>query len=184
MLRLRRRALARPHGCGAGRDRPLLAGHPGGEHDLALGPDRSRRVERERWRPWSELEELERISEKGFGKLTDLNRYRRQGRGGSGIKTLDITKRTGAVAAAEVIADSDQVYLVSKNAQVLRTSLSEIRSSGRATQGVTIFRMEPGDSVASIACANDIEVPENAVAVPSADGKGNGRAPAPRLKGA
>ena len=125
------------------------------------------------------------ISKKGYGKLTDLKRYRRQGRGGSGIKTLDITRRTGAVAAAEVIADSDQLYLVSEKAQVIRTSLSEIRSSGRATQGVTIFKLDPGDSVASIACAKDFKAPESAATgVPTTDGKGNGRLPAQDVKGA
>ena len=126
------------------------------------------------------------ISKKGFGKLTDLNRYRRQGRGGSGIRTLNVTKKTGAVAAAEVIAGSDQVYLVSESAQVLRTSLSEIRNTGRATQGVTIFKMDRGDSVASIACVKDFIAPdENGQApVTSLHGKGNGRAPAPRSKGA
>ena len=119
------------------------------------------------------------ISRKGFGKLTDMNRYRRQGRGGSGIKTLNITKRTGNVAAAEVIADSDEVYVVSKKAQVLRTSLSEIRSVGRATQGVTIFKPQPGDSVSSIACVRNLKSPEEVDATSAArgNGKGNGRVP-------
>ena len=91
------------------------------------------------------------ISKRGFGKLTDLKRYRSQGRGGLGIKTFNITRKTGPVAAADVIDDSKEVYVVSEQAQVLRTSLSEIRSTGRATQGVTIFKPEPGDAVASIA---------------------------------
>ena len=119
------------------------------------------------------------ISRKGFGKLTDMNRYRRQGRGGSGIKTLNITRRTGNVAAAEVIADSDEVYVVSKKAQVLRTSLSEIRSVGRATQGVTIFKPQPGDSVSSIACVRNLKSPEEVDATSAAHsngkGKGNGK---------
>ena len=119
------------------------------------------------------------ISKKGFGKLTDLNRYRRQGRGGSGIKTLNITKKTGAVAAAEVIADSDEVYVVSQKAQVIRTSLSEIRSTGRATQGVTIFKPEPGDSVSAIACVSLINVsdPGQVPVAPSPNGKDDGVAP-------
>ena len=64
------------------------------------------------------------ISKNGYGKLTDLNRYRHQGRGGFGTKTLNITKKTGKLAAAQVIADSDEVYVVSEKAQVIRTSLS------------------------------------------------------------
>ncbi len=126
------------------------------------------------------------ISKKGFGKLTYLKSYRLQGRGGSGIKTLNVTRRTGTVAAAEVIADSDQVYLVSTRAQVLRTSLSEIRSTGRATQGVTIFKMETGDSVASIACVKDFDETEHATSelIPSASGQDNGGTPKRNIAGA
>ena len=126
------------------------------------------------------------ISRKGFGKLTDLKRYRIQGRGGSGIKTLNITRKTGNVAAAQVIADSDEVYLVSEKAQVLRTSLSEIRSTGRATQGVTIFRMDAGDNVASIACVEHIDDTQAMLDIPpaGANGTGNGSNPAKGAKGA
>ena len=112
------------------------------------------------------------ISKKGFGKLTDLNRYRRQGRRGSGIKTLNLTKKTGPVAAAEVIADSDEVYVVSRKAQVLRTSLSEIRSTGRAAQGVTILKPQPGDTVASIACVRHLKAPSGDENPPAAKTKG------------
>ena len=104
------------------------------------------------------------ISKNGFGKLTYLKNYRTQGRGGLGIKTMAVTKRTGPVAAAEVIADSDEVYVVSVNAQVIRTSLSEIRSTGRATQGVRIFKPREGDAVASISCVGEFEVPEEKIA--------------------
>ena len=121
------------------------------------------------------------ISKNGFGKLTDLNRYRSQGRGGSGIKTLHLTRKTGAVAAAEVIADSDEVYLVSEQAQVLRTSLSEIRSVGRATQGVTIFKPQPGDSVASIACVRNLKSTDadegQPASRPNTKSEGNGKVP-------
>ena len=124
------------------------------------------------------------ISKKGFGKLTDLNRYRRQGRGGSGIKTFNITRKTGALAAAQVIADSDEVYVVSEQAQVLRTSLSEIRSTGRATQGVTIFNPQPGDSVSSIACVRNLKDADESAKPSDArtNGKGNGKVPPRALK--
>jgi len=95
------------------------------------------------------------ISKQGFGKLTDLNKYRKQSRAGSGILTFNVTKKTNQVAAAEVIADSDEVLVISKKAMVVRTNLSEIRSTGRATQGVRIFKPQSGDSVASIACIHD-----------------------------
>ena len=120
------------------------------------------------------------ISRLGYGKLTHIGKYRRQGRGGVGVKTFNITKKTGRVAAAEVVNDSTEVYVVSEQAQVLRTSLSEISTLGRVTQGVTIFKPERGDAVASIACVSDLETADRP-AKPSADaatnGKGNGQTP-------
>ena len=94
------------------------------------------------------------LSKLGYGKLTPIGKYRQQGRGGVGIKTFNITKKTGAVAAAAVVRDTTELYVVSEQAQVLRTNLSEISSMGRLTQGVTIFKPQPGDKVASIACVN------------------------------
>ena len=98
------------------------------------------------------------ISRLGYGKLTPTSEYRRQGRGGKGIKTFNIRSKTGPVAAAEIVDDSKEVYVVSEQAQVLRTSLSEISSMGRATQGVTIFKPQKGDAVSSIACVSDLDV--------------------------
>ena len=126
------------------------------------------------------------ISKNGYGKLTYLKSYPSQGRGGLGVKTMSVTKRTGKVAAAEVIADSDEVYVVSEQAQVIRTNLSEIRSTGRATQGVRIFNPKEGDAVASISCVGEFEVPEEKVvqvtptvppAPPAPDTKRNGGPP-------
>ena len=124
------------------------------------------------------------VSRNGYGKLTDLNRYRRQGRGGSGIKTLAVTRKTGPLAVGEVIGDSDEVYVVSQKAQVIRTSLSEIRSTGRAAQGVRVFKPQPGDKVASVACVKDFIVPEEKIKPTpgKANGKVNGKTP--RTKGA
>jgi DNA gyrase subunit A len=113
------------------------------------------------------------ISKLGYGKLTPMGNYRTQQRGGVGIKTFNIRKKTGVVAAAETVDDSKEVYVVSEQAQVLRTNLAEIRSMGRATQGVTIFKPAPGDSVASIACVSDMSKLEDE-AKPSE--KGNGKA--------
>ena len=102
------------------------------------------------------------ISKLGYGKITPLSSYRVQGRGGSGIRTFKIRSKTGPVADAQVIDDSKEIYVVSEQAQVLRTSLSEIRSMGRATQGVTIFKPAKGDAVASISCVSDLNLQEEA----------------------
>jgi DNA gyrase subunit A len=118
------------------------------------------------------------ISRRGYGKLTSLNRYRAQSRGGLGVKTFSITRKTGPVAAAEVVDDTQQVYVVSEQAQVLLTSLSEISSTGRITQGVTIFKPDTGDSVSSIACVDDLKhVDENEPPAQSDDNRrgNNGR---------
>ncbi|MCH7800878.1 MAG: DNA gyrase subunit A [Chloroflexi bacterium] len=110
------------------------------------------------------------ISKLGYGKLTPLDSYRTQGRGGIGVKTFKIRTKTGVVADAQIIDDSKEVYVVSEQAQVLRTNLSEIRSMGRATQGVTIFKPAPGDFVASIEAVSNLNLDEDE------DGKSNDEA--------
>ncbi len=117
------------------------------------------------------------ISKLGYGKVTPLSKYNRQNRAGVGLKTFSITRRTGPVAAAEIVDDSKEVYVVSEQAQVLRTNLSEIRSIGRITQGVSIFKPQPGDAVSSIACVKDLEKVEDAAPAPKprTNGKVNGK---------
>ena len=100
------------------------------------------------------------IGKRGFGKLTDMELYRKQSRAGLGIRTLATTGKAGPVADAKVIEDGMEIYVVSEQAQVLRTSTSEIRSTGRIAQGVTIFNLRQGDSVASVACVSGLTKPE------------------------
>jgi len=116
------------------------------------------------------------ISKLGYGKITSLDKYRVTDRGGKGVKTFNIRSKTGPVADAQIIDDSKEVYVVSEQAQVLRTSLSEIRSMGRATQGVTIFKPAEGDAVASISCVSDLNLTdENDKSKASTNGRRNGR---------
>ena len=96
------------------------------------------------------------ISKLGYGKVTPMRAYRRQSRGGLGTKTFNIRPKTGVVAAAAAVDDTKEVYVVSERAQMLRTNLAEIRSMGRITQGVTIFKPAPGDAVSAIACVRDL----------------------------
>ena len=112
------------------------------------------------------------ISKFGLGKKTKLSEYRLTQRGGKGVKTLEITDRTGPVADAQIIDDTkEEVYVVSEQAQVIRTSLASISVLGRATQGVTIIRPSEGDSVASISCVSDLNLIEEAAAKKSATPK-------------
>ncbi|GIS64293.1 MAG: hypothetical protein CM1200mP3_05410 [Chloroflexota bacterium] len=62
----------------------------------------------------------------GRGKVNPLSEYRRQGRGGLGLKTFKLTKNTGPIADAEIVAEATEVYVVSEKAQIMRTNLSEI----------------------------------------------------------
>jgi DNA gyrase subunit A len=118
------------------------------------------------------------ISKNGFGKLTALKHYRRQTRGGRGLKTFNITSRTGQVAAAEVVTEDMEVYVISEQAQVLRTNLSEISSRSRITQGVTVFKLPKSDAVSSISCcANLPETEEIDVAALNLKLSGNGKSP-------
>jgi DNA gyrase subunit A len=118
------------------------------------------------------------ISKNGFGKLTALKHYRRQTRGGRGLKTFNITSRTGQVAAAEVVTEDLEVYVISEQAQVLRTNLSEISSRSRITQGVTVFKLPKSDAVSSISCCEDLtETEEIDVAALNLKLSGNGKAP-------
>jgi len=91
------------------------------------------------------------ISEQGYGKMTDMSEYKTQGRGGSGIKTANVTPKTGKVVAGMVLPDREgEIVAISKQSQVIRVSLKEIALSGRSTQGSRIMRLRPGDSIASL----------------------------------
>lgn len=91
-------------------------------------------------------------TENGYGKMTKLDEYKTQGRGGSGIKTVQVTAKTGKLIEAKVIVDeSSEMLAISKNSQVIKTEVNTIPTLGRATQGVRIMKLKDGDSVASLA---------------------------------
>lgn len=93
------------------------------------------------------------MSESGYGKKTKLKEYKTQKRGGSGIKTMSITKKTGPLVSVRVLAgEEEEVFAISKMGQVIRTPLAEISTLSRATQGVRIMKLREGDSLASLTC--------------------------------
>jgi DNA gyrase subunit A len=98
--------------------------------------------------------ELLIIMANGYGKKTPLTEYKIQGRGGSGIKTADVTAKTGEIIGAKVLigdeAKEEEIVVISKKGQVIRVSAGEIPSLSRATQGVRIMKMREGDSIASM----------------------------------
>ena len=91
------------------------------------------------------------IMENGFGKHSHLKEYKKQRRGGSGIKTAKITPKTGKVVSGHIIGEEEEELIaISRKGQVIRTLLSAIPTLNRATQGVRVMRLDAGDTVASI----------------------------------
>jgi len=90
------------------------------------------------------------VSANGYGKKTDLEEYKVQNRGGSGIKTGNITPKTGNLMSAAIITTEEEIVAISKKGQVIRTSIEEIPELGRQTQGVRIMKLRDGDSLASV----------------------------------
>ncbi len=92
------------------------------------------------------------VSEKGFAKQTRLNQYKVQKRGGSGIKTSKVNQKTGNVAAARIISEEEELLVLSEKGQIIKTKISGIRESGRATAGVKIMKLRTGDKIIGIIC--------------------------------
>ncbi|MBU4204630.1 DNA gyrase subunit A, partial [Patescibacteria group bacterium] len=93
------------------------------------------------------------VMENGYGKRTDVIQYRIQGRGGSGIKTAQITSKTGELIFTKILSgEEEDLIVISQKGQVIRTKVGSISILGRATQGIRIMRLDPGDKVASGAC--------------------------------
>ena len=96
------------------------------------------------------------VTVNGYGKLTEIEEYKTQSRGGVGIKTLKVTEKTGKVVAARLVRQTEQLMLISQDGIVISTPLKEedgsgIPNLGRNTQGVIIMKMDEGDRVAAIA---------------------------------
>ncbi len=93
------------------------------------------------------------VTENGYGKKTDLSNYKKQKRGGFGIKTAKATNKTGEIVSARIIdLAQDDLIVISKKGQVIRSPLKNVSELGRSTQGVRIMRLAKDDKVASIAC--------------------------------
>jgi DNA gyrase subunit A len=91
------------------------------------------------------------VSEHGYGKRTELDEYRVQSRGGLGIIDIHTSRRNGHVVGIAQVHDEDEVMLITQQGKVLRMVMRDIRTIGRATQGVRLIEIEPDDRVVSIA---------------------------------
>jgi DNA gyrase subunit A len=91
------------------------------------------------------------VSEKGYGKRTDIEDYRVTNRGGKGVKTINVTEKTGALVAIKNVTDADDLMIINKSGIVIRIVVSELRVMGRATQGVRLINLKGNDEIASVA---------------------------------
>jgi DNA gyrase subunit A len=94
-------------------------------------------------------EELLVITENGFGKKTSLNEYRIQQRGGSGVKAMNVTSKTGNLVVSKVLKDEEELIVISRKGHVIKSKLSLVPKISRTTQGVRIMRLSSQDKVAS-----------------------------------
>ena len=90
------------------------------------------------------------LSENGYGKRTDLDEYRITNRGGKGVKTINITEKTGKLISIQAVTDDNDLMIINRSGLTIRTAVSQIRLAGRATQGVRIINLRDGDAIASV----------------------------------
>jgi DNA gyrase subunit A len=105
------------------------------------------------------------LSENGYGKRTDLDEYRVTNRGGKGVKTINITEKTGQLISIQAVTDDNDLMIINRSGLTIRTSADQIRVAGRATQGVKVIDLREGDSIASVTAVPKTEEDEVAEGV-------------------
>ncbi|TAH38861.1 MAG: DNA gyrase subunit A [Bacteroidetes bacterium] len=91
------------------------------------------------------------VSEKGYGKRSEVDEYRKTNRGAKGVKTINITEKTGNLIAIKIVQDNDDLMIINKSGITIRMNVDELRIMGRATQGVRVIRLDDDDEIASVA---------------------------------
>ncbi len=97
------------------------------------------------------------VSEHGYGKRSDFDEYRKTNRGGKGVKTLNITEKTGVLVAMKNVTDENDLMIINRSGITIRMAVSDIKVAGRATQGVRLINIKEGDSIAAISAVNKSE---------------------------
>jgi DNA gyrase subunit A len=90
------------------------------------------------------------VSENGYGKRSALEDYRVTNRGGKGVKTMNITEKTGNLIAIKNVTDLDDLMIINKSGVLIRLGVAELRIVGRATQGVRLINIREGDAIAAV----------------------------------
>lgn len=121
------------------------------------------------------------LSENGYGKRTDLDEYRITNRGGKGVKTINVTEKTGKLISIQAVTDDNDLMIINRSGLTIRTAVSQIRLAGRATQGVRIINLRDGDAIASVMAvpaAGDEEEVQSAEATGAGDATSDAGQPA------
>lgn len=100
------------------------------------------------------------VSAKGYGKRTAVEEYRITNRGGKGVKTINVTEKTGELIGLLNVNETQDLMITCKSGVTIRTSIASIREAGRATQGVKLIKLDEGDEIAAITNLNDTEIEE------------------------
>jgi DNA gyrase subunit A len=118
------------------------------------------------------------VSEQGFGKRTSVEEYRITNRGGKGVKTINVTEKTGSLVGLLTVTEKEDLIITCKSGITIRTGIQQIREAGRATQGVKLIKLDEGDEIAAISqieeqeeTVTNIEITEviDGAEVPSAE---------------
>lgn len=100
------------------------------------------------------------VSENGFGKRSDADEYRITSRGAKGVKTINITDKTGKLVAIKNVNEDNDLMIINKSGLTIRMSVKDIRVAGRATQGVKLISLREGDSIAAVSAVTAAEEDE------------------------
>ena len=111
------------------------------------------------------------LSENGYGKRTDLEEYRITNRGGKGVKTINVTEKTGKLVSIQAVTDANDLMIINRSGITIRTAVDGIRMAGRATQGVKVINLRDGDSIASVMAVPKSEDAEVAMPTEGAMGE-------------
>ncbi|MCI1640002.1 MAG: DNA gyrase subunit A [Bacteroidales bacterium] len=97
------------------------------------------------------------VSENGYGKRTDFDEYRLTKRGSKGVKTLNITDKTGKLVAIKNVTETDDLMIINRSGLIIRMTVSDIRVAGRATQGVKLINIKDGDAIAAVSAVENTD---------------------------
>jgi DNA gyrase subunit A len=124
------------------------------------------------------------VSEKGFGKRTPVDEYRITNRGGKGVKTINVTDKTGSLIGILDVSENQDLMITCKSGITIRMSVSDIREAGRNTQGVKLIRLDENDGIAAITSLDEMEEPtDGRAAEEPTDGRASGEASGPEAPG-